>query len=151
MRTAIRRLLSLALLVAMTVSWMSCGAAGASLDLSAANGASGTVGLASAMSAAGLADYHYDPTPTPTTSPANVVFATTSDDPTISGFPRVSIVVVRGFNATEEEPEEYGPFHRRAGPQTGEEMAKARAGDLDTVEGGALTEGDDLLDSPHMT
>jgi RHS repeat-associated protein len=30
----------------------------------------------------------------------------------------------------------YGPFHRREGPQTVEEMAKARAGKVDQVEGG---------------
>lgn len=38
--------------------------------------------------------------------------------------------------ATRGGPDEFGPFHRREGPQTADEMAKARAGQLDEVQGG---------------
>jgi hypothetical protein len=38
--------------------------------------------------------------------------------------------------AAKKGPDKFGPFHRREGPQTADEMAKARAGQLDEVQGG---------------
>lgn len=85
---------------------------------------------------AGVCDFAYDSLGTSTTSAVNAQADAPRGEMVSAGWSRSSTSGIAPRRAAKKGPDEFGPFHRREGPQTADEMAKVRSGQLDEVQGG---------------